>query len=382
MSKLTSKLEVADRKNSQSKKWREEIIGLNFSRTDVIPMWIADMDFKTFDKLTEALKSRADFPNYGYEFRTKTHTEVFQNWMKSRHEVDFKDNEITYMQSTIGTFALLVDELSEEGDEIIYQPPVYFPFESTIKNAKRKAIKNELILRDGRYYLDVDTLRKQAKTAKMMIICNPHNPVGKVWTRDELQMIVEICKENNVLLFSDEVHGDLAFEEYTSIGSISKEGVTFYAPAKTFNIPAINTSVICSSNRKILDIVDNFGLKFHINNPNSFSAAAFECVYTHGGQWLEDVIVQIRKNVEILKDGIEKTDIKLIEPEGTYLMWLDFRAYNLADKILADKILEAGVALNPGVMFGAGGAGFMRMNIACSEEILKEAINKIVSAFN
>lgn len=381
--------EIIDRENTSSVKYdlREKI----FNRSDVIPLWVADMDFRTPDFIIEALRARLDHEILGYSFRSDAYFQSIVNWFHRRHNFSIDKEWISFSPGIVPALNLAVMAFTDPGDGIIVQPPVYFPFFSAVKNHNRKLLYNELILRGGRYHIDFTDLAQKAKKAKMLIISNPHNPGGSVWTKSELQQISVICLENKVLVMADEIHCDLLLNgnRYVPFASISKEAsmnsLTFIAASKTFNLAGLASASIFTENdglkRKFDEVVENI----HIGNGNIFGNIATMTAYQKGDEWLNQLLNYIAGNLDFVTSYLETNipQIKVIKPEGTYLVWLDFRQYNMnADELEKLLINEAAVGMNKGTMFGPGGEGFMRMNIACPRITLETALEQMKKALH
>ena len=379
--------EIIKRENTNSVKYdlRKEIFG----KEDVIPMWVADMDFKTPDFIISAIKERAEHEILGYSFRPKSYFESIVSWIQKRHQWNVNTDWISFSPGVVPAINLAVLAYTNPGDKILIQPPVYHPFHFAIKNNDRIQVENPLKLEHGRLQIDFDDLEKKLKDIKMMILSNPHNPGGSVWTKDELKKIGELCLKNKVLILSDDIHSDLVFPEfkYIPIASISEEiannTVTFIAPSKTFNMAALATSSVIISNKELKEKYDKILDTIHIGMGNVFGTVASEAAYTQGKEWLNQLLSYLNKNVYYLQDFLQNNipQIKMIHPEGTYLVWLDCSQLNLNGKDLKDFMNEnAKIGMNDGRMFGTGGDRFMRINVACPKSILEKALLQLRDA--
>jgi len=379
--------EIVNRENTDSVKFdlRKEI----FEKEDVIPMWVADMDFKTPDFIINAIKERTKHEVFGYSIRPKSYYNSIVKWVERRHNWKIESDWISFSPGIVPAINMAVLAFTKPGDNIVVQPPVYFPFFSAIQNNERNQIENPLILKDGRYCIDFDDLEIKLQDAKVLILSNPHNPGGSVWTKEELLKLGQICVKNNVLIFADEIHADLVYDgfEFTPIASLSNEiaenTITFIAPSKTFNIAALATSSVIASNKQIKEKYDKVLDTIHIGMGNVFGAVASEAAYTHGDEWLDQLMNYLSANLDYAENYIKKNipEITLIRPEGTYLVWLDCSKLDLKGKDLKDFIIQdASLGFNDGRMFGAGGEGFMRMNIACPKETIKKALENLKGA--
>lgn len=378
-----------DRKNTNSFKWdtNEEFYG----NEDVIPMWISDMDFPCPEPIIQAIKKRLDHKILGYTVRGKSYNHSVVNWLKKRHNWEVDESDLVYCPpGVIMAMNILIKTITRPGDKIIVQTPTYGPFFAPIVDNDRVMIENPLKIEEGRYQIDFDDLREKIDdSVKMLILCSPHNPTGRVWTRDELVELGNICLENDIFVISDEIHFDLVYKEYNHIpfGSLSKElmknSATCFSTNKTFNLGGLQLSSLVISDPLVRERFEKALYIYQTRLDNVFGAVALEAGYNEGEDWLEQVMEYIKGNLQFAKKYIEEyiPQINFFEPEGTYFLWLDFRNLNLTSDEL-DKLLveEANVALSSGIEYGENGAGFMRMNIACPRETLKTALNNIIKA--
>ena len=386
--------EIIDRANTGSAKWDPSFLKEHFGHGDLLPLWVADMDFKAPQSVIDALVARAEHGIYGYTIPdTEKYYSSIINWFKRRHNWTISKNWIEFSPGIVPACIYIIQRFTKPGDKIIIQNPVYYPFKKIIESNGRTVLSNQLKLIDSRYHMNFDELAEQAKDprAKILILCNPHNPVGRVWSKEELVKLGNICIENNVLVLADEIHCDLIYPGYshTSFASISEKfaqhSITCTAGSKTFNLAGLKTSNVIIPNKNLRD---NFRIQmenhFMINLPSVFGALALQVAYDTGEAWLDSLIQVLAKHVSFLKQFITENIPKIIviEPEGTYLVWLDFKAYNLNYTTLEKKILEeAKLALDQGYTFGAGGEGFVRINIACPRSILEEGLNRLARVF-
>ncbi|MCK5171503.1 MAG: PatB family C-S lyase [Bacteroidales bacterium] len=381
--------EIINRENTASVKYdlRKDI----FEKEDVIPMWVADMDFKTPDFIIKAIKDRANHEVLGYSFRPESYFLSIVNWLKRRHNWEISKDWISFSPGIVPAVNMAILAFTEPNDKIIIQPPVYFPFFSAIKNNNRVIVENPLKFKNGRYFFDLNDLEKKVADAKMLILSNPHNPGGSVWTKDELKSLGEMCVKKNVLIMSDEIHADLVFKDFkfTPLASVSKEiadsTVTFIAPSKTFNMAALATSSVITSNNELKEKYDKVLDAIHMGLGNVFGTVASEAAYKYGDEWLDQLIDYLSENLDFAQDFLNEKipQIKMIRPEGTYLVWLDCSELNLKGKDLKEfMIKDAGLGFNDGRMFGTGGEGYMRMNIACPKQTLLDALILLEKAVN
>ena len=380
-----------NRFNTAALKWDGAHTFLGESAKGAIPMWVADMDFGTPQAVIDALKARAEHGIFGYPMLTASYYEAVIGWMKRRYNWAVEREWIYHSPGTVGALNYIVQAFTEEGDSVAIQSPVYYPFTNCIVNNDRKVVLNCLNFENGRYTMDYEDLDKKIvnNNVKMLILCNPHNPVGRVWTKEELIKLGEICLKHKVLVVSDEIHADLTFKgfETTAFASISEElaqnTIVCTAASKTFNLAGLQTSNIIIPNKEIGQIFSNHMKKLHLVRPNIFGQVATEVAYNHGEEWLEQVKDYLQQNLDYLTQFIDSNidKIKVIKPEGTYLIWLDCSGLGMEVEELKSFMLEqARVALDDGYLFGPGGEKFTRMNIACCRDTLKDALTRIEQA--
>lgn len=365
---------------------REEIFGIK----DVIPMWVADMDFNCPSFVIEALQKRLEHEIYGYSFRPAEYFQSMISWIKNRHNWTIEKEWISFSPGIVPALNFCTLAFTQPGDNIIVQPPVYFPFFSAAESHGRNLIYNRLKESEGKWTMDFDSLIAgiDSKT-KMIILSNPHNPIGRVWTPAELTNLADICLKNNVLIISDEIHCDLILPGYTHtpLASLSEKiaenTITLIAPSKTFNLAGLSTSSVIISNpvlRKSFNhVVDNL----HVGSGNIFGTAASTAAYTHGHEWLDALLDYIDNNIEFVKDYCRKMipEIIPVQPEATYMIWLDCRKFGMSGKELQSFFVnKAGVGMNEGSTFGPGGEGFMRMNLGTTHQTVMKAMEQIETA--
>ncbi len=359
-----------------------------FGKTDIEPMWVADMDFEIDKTIQESLIQRISNSGFGYEYRPDSFFNAQKKWYHKNYEIELNKNHIIHSPSITTTISVLIEHFTSENDGIITQPPVFMEFRDVIRNTKRKITKNPLKLVDKHYKINFQDLEEKAKLEnnKILIICNPHNPVGRVWTKEELKQVVRICKENDLLLISDEIHKDIILfdNQFTSALHFIKDYekiVVCTSEAKTFNLCGIADSIAIVPNQNIKTAVSNTFKKYNLGRTNALTRVALESAYINGQPWLKKVIKTIEKNINIIERELETSKIELINPEGTYQVWLDFRKVYKDSKEMFNQLTEnSGIGLNAGHWFGREGALFMRMNIATSNEKVTDAIKKIKKA--
>ncbi|BBJ28604.1 MalY/PatB family protein [Athalassotoga saccharophila] len=375
--------EEIDRHGTNSRKW--EGMQEMFGRNDLFPMWIADMDFKTPPEIIEAIKKRADHGIFGYTFRPESFYDSIIKWMKTRHNVDVKKEWIVDGAGVVSTLTIAVLSYTNPGDEIIVQPPVYYPFFRIIQNNGRVIVNNPLRFENGRYTMNFeDLLRKITKRTRMLILCSPHNPVGRVWKSEEIETLGKICQRHDIIVASDEIHSDFVYSPnvHTSVLSTSfKEStLAFIAPNKTFNLAGIPSSVVIIPDKRMRDRFLITSENFELETSNIFSIVATEAAYTYGAEWLDELLTYLKGNFDLVRSFLKENipQAKLVNPEGTYLGWIDFRGLGLSDGELYNLITEkAGIALDDGNLFGIGGSGFQRMNVAMPRNMLLKGLKKL-----
>ena len=363
-----------------------------FNTNDVLPLWVADMDFRAPDFIVDAIKKRAGHEIYGYTFRSDSYYKSIIGWMKRRHNWDIKKEWISSSPGVVAGLTLTIETFSKPGDEVIVQPPVYFPFFDCIKGTKRKLIENPLKIENGRYTFDFDDLKKKiTENTKLLLLCNPQNPGGMVWEKEELETLSGICLENNIIVISDEIHSDLIFNKNKHIPfailseEAAKNCAVLMAPSKTFNVAGLSTSLVIIPDKTKFNRYERTLGVGHLGMGNIFGSVALEAAYSNGDEWLEQLLAYLWENFLLVETYFSKNlpNVKVMKPEATYLIWLDFTSYGMNDERLSKFIIkEAKVGLNNGGRFGTGGNGWMRINIGCPRSILQEGLERLVKAFN
>ncbi|MGE5677067.1 MAG: MalY/PatB family protein [Pseudomonadota bacterium] len=379
-----------DRKGTSSVKW--DYLEKIFGNKEVIPMWVADMDFAAPQPVIDAVVERAKHGVYGYTEKPASFYTSVTRWVKKRHGWHVSSDWITVCPGVVPALNLCVQAFTEPGDKVLLQSPVYPPFFASIRNNDRVLVNSPLRLIDNKYTIDFEDLEtKLAGGVKAMIICSPHNPVGRVWSREELEKVGALCVKYNVLLISDEIHSDLIYKNYkhTPAASlapeISERTITCLAPSKTFNIAGFATSLAIISNKELRDKFNRYLAQLGFDSTNLFGITALEAAYNYGEEWLDQALAYLEGNLDFLMNFLaEKLPrIKVSRPEGTYLVWLDCRDLGMKQKELVNFLIhKANVGLNDGTAFGDDGEGFMRMNIACTRSTLEEGLKRIEKAVN
>lgn len=380
--------QVIERRGTGSSKWDGAIA--KYGDPDLLPLTTADMDFAVAEPIREAMSKRLEHPIFGYTLIEDGVHESISAWLQRRHGWEIQKQWISYTAGVVHALKLIVQTFSEPGDEVIVQPPIYAPFFNVTLSLGRKVVYNPLKFEDGKYVMDYDDLETRfTPRTKLLILCNPHNPVGRVWTRDELSKLAKICLEHGIIMVSDEIHSDFIYSDakHVPLASLSDEiaehTITCIAPSKTFNLAGLATSAVIISNENLRkqfnQTLSNLGGGY-----NLFGFVALEAAYRYGEDWLEQLLAYLEGNRQYILDytAEELPDIKVVKPEGTYLAWFDFRGLGLKDDVLEDRLIkEAKVVLHPGVWFGPGGEGFGRLNFGCPRSTLAKALERIKRTF-
>lgn len=380
--------QIIDRKNTNSVK--VDSLKEVFGDDNLIPLWVADMDFLSPPEITEAMKQRVEHGVFGYVKPYNEYFNAITNWLVNKHQWSVDKESITFIPGVVKGLAFAIDEFTRPGDRIIIQPPVYPPFKSTTKGLKRECVNNPLILERGQYKMDFDNLRELAKTdCKMLILCNPHNPGGRAWNKEELRELAEISFDNNILVVSDEIHSDLALPNYTHTpfatvsDKAAQNNITLMAPSKTFNIAGIVSSFAVIENKDLRKRYLNYLDARHLGDGTIFGYIAAQYAYEYGAEWLDQATDYIQKNVDFVDKYLQKNipQIKAIIPETSFLIWLDCRELNLTQSELENVFIrKAKLALNSGTFFGKEGEGFMRLNVGCPKSTLEKALDNLKKA--
>ncbi len=379
---------VVDRRNTNCVKY--DLRGKLFGKDDVLPMWVADMDFPVADFILDAIRERLNHPVLGYTFRSDRFSGSVASWLKRRHGWEVETTAIGFSPGIVPALNMCVLEFTDPGDKVVVQPPVYFPFFSAISNHGRELVYNQLVKRDKSYEMDLDQLEDQFKEgAKLFFLCNPHNPVGRAWNQEELQKLAELCIKYQVIVISDEIHSDLLLNGHRHIplASLGKEiadlTLCCMAPSKTFNLAGLYTSVMIATNTSLMKRYEKVLDAVHVGGDNILGQVALEAAYTMGDEWLKQLLEYLEKNFQDFSSYLDNHVPELIiSPlEATYLAWLDFSFLKLDDKGLNEFIIHrAGLGLNDGPMFGPGGNMHQRLNLATPRTILMEGAERLATA--
>ena len=373
---------VIERKGTNSIKYDRE----KAQDPRIIPMWVADMDFETLPEVKEALVRRASHGVFGYAAPTESYYQAVINWMETRHQFHVEKDWIVTTSGVVGALKLAVRALTQKDDAILVMKPVYYPFDASIQLNGRRVIECPLILKENHYECDFDIFEKQIidHDVKMFILCNPHNPIGKVWTKEELIKVAEICKKNNTILVGDEIHGDIVYGEHkhTPLFSLSDDLtdniVVMGSPSKTFNLACFYSAYVVIKNKALRDqynvVYDDFHFDYNYLGIEALMACYNECDY-----YVDQQNEYFWKNIGVVRDFLAENmpEVKMIEPEGTYLLWIDFSAWNMEQDDLMNAFAEAGVRLNSGTNYGECGKGYVRLNVATQTAVLKKGLECI-----
>lgn len=380
--------EIIDRKNTSAIK----LEGLKefWGRTDLLPLWVADMDFATAPFVTEAIRKRCDNPVLGYTTKPDSYYQAIMSWVKNRYGLEVEKEMINFVPGIVPGIGMALNAFTEKGDKVLIQPPVYGPFSWLNTRNERTLITNPLKWVDGMYRMDMEAFREQIKGCKVFILCNPHNPGGVVWTEEELQEVAEICYEEGVLVFSDEIHADLTLPpcKHRPFAMVSEKArmnsVTFMSPSKAFNMPGLTASHALIFNSKLRRKFRKYVEACELDMGHVFAFLAVEAAYSHGTEWLDQCLAYIQGNIDYV-DAFTKQHtpkIKVIRPQASYLVWLDCRDMGLSQEALNDFFVDkAHLALNDGISFGKEGEGFMRLNVASPRSVLEQAMNQLAEAY-
>ena len=384
-----------DRKHNCDLKWNKALLEARLSATvaeDFIPMWIADTDFACAPHILEAVRARTEQEIFGYCGPTEQFYEAVCWWEKQRFSWDVQPKQITALPSVVAGINIAIRAFSKEGDGVIIQPPVYDPFSDIVRRTGRNVVNNPLKKVNGRYEMDFELLERQAAepSTRMMILCSPHNPVGRVWSREELTRLADICIRNEVLLISDEIHSDIVYEGHTHYPLLSLSGdygahvIHLTAPSKTFNIPGLKCSIAVIADEGLKHRFDEMRLAMSLDIRNTFGLEGVMAAYSPASEpWLREELAYLKGNIAFVSSFVKEhlPEIEMEEPEGTFLCWLDCKGLGLPEEELLRRInLEAGVVCIPGTWFGPGGENHLRLNVGCTRAILQKALLKMEQA--
>ena len=359
---------------------------------DALPMWVADMDFQTAPCIIEAMHENLNLGIFGYSEPKEDYYEALAKWFRTHFDFTIQKEWVLKTPGVVFGIAVVLRALTKPGDAVLIQQPVYYPFRSVIVDNKRKLVSSPLINRNGHYEMDFMDLEEKIvnNNVKLFILCSPHNPVGRVWKEEELKQVLEICKKHSVFIISDEIHADFTYpgHPHTVFGKIAgdylEQVIICTSPSKTFNLAGLQISNIVIPSESVRRKCKEEMKAVAYDEVGMLAITACRAAYENGGEWLEELLIYLQGNVDYVRNFLKENlpKVKLIEPEGTYLVWLDFTAYGLTTKELDHKMLnEAKLWLDAGNIFGKEGAGYERVNIACPRSVLKEALERMKKAF-
>jgi cysteine-S-conjugate beta-lyase len=381
--------EIIDRRGTDCIKW--DAVGERWGRNDLLPLWVADMDFRTPPFVIDALKKRLEHEILGYTFACEEWYTSIINWLQQRYQWKVTREMLTFVPGIVRGLAFAIQCFTEKGDKVMVMPPVYHPFFLVTEKNQREVVYSPLVLRDGQYHIDFERFRKDVQGCKMLILSNPHNPGGRVWTAEELEQIAEICYESGTLVISDEIHADLTLPPYkhSTFALVSdkarRNSLVFMSPSKAFNMPGLASSYCIIEDSGIRRRFQEYMEASELNEGHLFAYLSVAAAYNNGTEWLDQVIAYIQANIDFtekyLRDYIP--GIRMIRPQASYLIFLDCRALGLNQKELVDLFVDgAHLALNNGTTFGKEGEGFMRLNVACPRSVLERALGQLREACN
>ena len=378
--------ESINRHGTHSVKWDEA--KKKFGTDDLLPLWVADMDLASPACVRETMMKRASDPVYGYTMYPESYYQSIQNWMQNRFSWQIEKEWIVPCYGVVPSLNFIISAYTQEGDGILIQTPIYPPFISSVKHKRRSVLDNTLVYENGRYHINFEDFERKAKEAKLFLLCSPHNPTGRMWSKEELEKIIDVCIKHQVLIISDEIHADIVYTGvHRSIGSFEKmmqHCVVLNAPSKTFNFAGLNTSYAIIPDTKLRQAYSVEQDRSGITNGNPFGIEALMSAYNRGAPWLEQLKVHLHSNITYVKTFINEHQIPIhaVPTEATFLMWLDCKGLGLSHDQLVDFFVnKAKLGLNDGKSFGHAGEGFMRLNIGTSKDVIQEAMQRLLDAY-
>lgn len=379
--------QVIDRSGNRASKYDERV--WKFGTDKVIPLWVADMDFKTAQPIIDACVKKAEEGIWGYTSRPASYFEAVKGWEKRRNNWDVDTSLMSWSLGVVPALSVLVKIFSHTGDKVMIQTPVYSEFYDVTEAWEREVVENKLVEENGTWHIDFEDFEKKAKEVKIFLLCSPHNPLGIVWSREDLQRMADICIANDVLLVSDEIHSDLIFHGRKHIPTatlspeIAGKVISCVSATKTFNLAGLQASTTIFPNMEMKKKFDRFWMNMDIHRNNAFSSVAMEAAYNEGEEWLEQLLEYISGNFDYIKEYCDKyiPKIKPSVPDATYLVWLDCRELGMDNEQLRSFMIEkAGLGLNEGYTFGRSLSGYMRLNAACPRSVLEQAMKQLKEA--
>lgn len=380
--------EIIDRSGSLDLK--HEVLAERYGRADLTPLWVADMDFATPDFVMDALKKRLEHPILGYTIEPPLYRPTIVNWYKQLHGVDIRPDWLSFIPGIVKGIGFVINLFTKPGDGVIVQPPVYHPFRLVPEGNGRRVVDNPLILNaDGSYQMDFEQLEAIAPDCRLLILSNPHNPAGLVWSRETLERLAEICDRHDILVISDEIHSEMVFEPhrhtpfFTVSDAARRRSITFAAPSKTFNLAGVVSSYAIVPDDSLREKFYTWLDANELSEPTMFAPIATIAAYTQGEEWRRQMLDYVKGNIDFVIDYCQRQlpGVSAVRPEASFLVWLDCRGLGLSQKDLVDLFVnKAHLALNDGAMFGAGGVGFMRLNVATPRRLLADALEQLRAA--
>ncbi len=380
--------EIIDRRNTNCEKY-DDLLQI-FGKNDLIPMWVADTDFRTPDFIVDAVKQRAEHEIYGYPLIPESFFSSIQKWLFNKYNWKVEKEWIVFSPNVVIGLASVVLSMTKPGDKIIVQPPVYFPFFHVVSGNDRIVVENQLKYVNNHYEFDFDDLKSKIdENTKMLILCSPHNPGGRVWTKEELTELGIICMKNNIILVSDEIHSDLVLFDniHSPVASISDEMqqncITSMSASKTFNMAGLCSSFVIIPNNYLRSKFNQFMHATHISMGNFFGLTATEAAYSNGHDWLRQLLEYLEGNFNIIDSFFNEnfSCIKVMKPEASFLVWIDMSGLGIPVKDAFKRLVDAGLGLSPGYIFGSGGDNFVRLNMGCPRSVLLEGLDLFKKAF-
>lgn len=384
--------EHINREHTGAVKWDKIALKSIYGSEDVLPMWVADMDFPSPEPIQKALIERLNHPVFGYTVPSESVYTEIQNWVKNRHQWSITREMITFSAGVVSAIGATIQAFTDPGDKVLLQSPVYTPFFDMIKNNGREVVNSPLNLEENRFAIDFADFEDKLKSGvKLFLFCSPHNPGGRIWTKEEMLRIGELCLKYNVIIVSDEIHADLfhSTTKHFPIASLTEKladiTVTLMAPSKTFNIAGMQASFLLTSNKELQSKLQSAQARQAFHGLNILALTAMEAAYRDGLSWLTELMEYIEGNIKTAEEFIktEIPNLHVMHPDSSYLLWIDCRDLGLSDKEIQERLIFKGkLALEPGTKYGPGGEGFVRMNIGCSHNVLIDGLNRLKLAFS
>ncbi|MDD4223589.1 MAG: PatB family C-S lyase [Candidatus Cloacimonetes bacterium] len=379
---------LSDRRGSGCFKY--DALKMIYGRDDLIPLWVADMDFPVAPAIREALQKRLDHGIFGYNLRLESFYEAVLNWVEKQYGLKATRDWILSSPGVMPAISLAVSVFTKPGEGVLIQTPVYRPFHNAVTDQGRTLLSSPLVLREGRYEIDFEGFERQLRQARLFILCSPHNPVGRLWSEEELRRMGRLCQRHGVLVISDEIHADLVYEgkkaiSIAALDDFAGNSICCVSPAKSFNLAGLASAVVLVKDATRRELLSAAISRYHLYMGNSFGIDAMIAAYRDADDWLLELLAYLDGNRKFLLETFaeELPQLKMHKPEATYLAWIDFRGLDLPDAAISDLLVnKARLALDPGLKFGDEGSGFQRLNFACPRSLLQEAVERLKQAFN